>query len=89
MFMLFEGFTPMFAGMTGLALTAVLILGASITASIGPMAFRFLFWIALGIATSAFLKWGIVSVILVVFSLVTVNFFVRGGHDTLVVMRRA
>ena len=55
-FMLFEGFTPMFAGMTGLALTAVLILGASITASIGPMAFRFLFWIALGIAASAFLR---------------------------------
>lgn len=29
--MLFDGFTPMFAGMTGLALTAVLIFGASIT----------------------------------------------------------
>src|SRR5674476_81389 len=30
--MLFEGFTPMFAGMMGLALTAILILGSAIAA---------------------------------------------------------
>lgn len=86
-FMLFDGFTPMFAGMTGLALTAVLILGASITAAIGPLVFRFFFWIALGIAASAFLKWGIVPVILIVSFLVLLNVFVRGGHRTLGVMR--
>ena len=53
-FMLFNGFTPMFAGMTGLALTALLILGASISASIGPQAFRMFFWIALGLGASSF-----------------------------------
>jgi hypothetical protein len=30
--MLFNGFTPMFSGMVGLALTAILILGAAIAA---------------------------------------------------------
>ena len=42
-FMLFDGFTPMFAGMTGLALTALLILGATISASLGPLTFRVVF----------------------------------------------
>ena len=53
-FMLFDGFTPMFAGMTGLALTALLILGASVSASIGPLAFRAFFWVALGSGASTF-----------------------------------
>src|SRR5690242_17450946 len=49
-FMLFDGFTPMFAGMTGLTLTAILILGATVAASLGGAAFRVSFWVALGVA---------------------------------------
>jgi TRAP-type uncharacterized transport system fused permease subunit len=45
---LFNGFTPMFAGMVGLVLTAVLILGAAIAARVSSTAFRYVFWIALG-----------------------------------------
>jgi len=86
-FMLFDGFTPMFAGMTGLALTALLILGATITASIGPLAFRVFFWIALGLAASTFAVWGITPVIAVIAALALVNFFVAGGRETLRLMR--
>jgi TRAP transporter 4TM/12TM fusion protein len=86
-FMLFDGFTPMFAGMTGLALTAVLILGATISASLGPMAFRVFFWVAVGLAASSFTLWGITPVILVIAALVGINYFVRGGRATLEVMR--
>src|SRR3954462_7292877 len=58
-YMLFDGFTPMYAGMTGLALTAVLILGAGITAAIGPTAFRVFFWVALGLAAGGAYKAGV------------------------------
>src|SRR5690606_32669093 len=51
--MLFYGFTPMFAGMTGLALTAILILGAAVAARISGTAFRFVFWIAIGLGAAA------------------------------------
>ena len=86
-FMLFNGFTPMFAGMTGLALTALLILGASISASIGPQAFRIFFWITLGLGASTFTLWGITPVIAVIAALVAINFFIRGGKTTLQIMR--
>jgi TRAP transporter 4TM/12TM fusion protein len=86
-FMLFNGFTPMFAGMTGLALTALLILGASVSASIGPQAFRLFFWVALGLGASTFTLWGITPVIAVIAALVGINFFVRGGPTTLLIMR--
>ena len=58
--MLFDGFTPMFAGIVGLALTAMLILGAAIAARL-PLdaAFRVVFWVALGLAAAAFFKCGI------------------------------
>ena len=86
-FMLFDGFTPMFAGMTGLALTALLILGASVSASIGPQAFRAFFWIALGLGASTVTWWGATPVIAVIGVLVALNFFVKGGMATLEVMR--
>jgi TRAP transporter 4TM/12TM fusion protein len=86
-FMLFDGFTPMFAGMAGLALTSVLILGAGIAARIGPMAFRFFFWIAIGIAASAFFKFGIWAIVALIAAMVVANLVVAGGRETLRVMR--
>ena len=47
-YLLFAGYTPIFAGTMGLALTVVLILGTPLAALIGPFAFRVVFWIALG-----------------------------------------
>jgi TRAP transporter 4TM/12TM fusion protein len=92
-FMLFDGFTPMYAGMTGLALTAVLILGAGVTAAIGATAFRFFFWIALGLAGAAAYKagawdqFGMWAIIVPIAAMVAVVFFLRGGRDTLGIMR--
>jgi TRAP transporter 4TM/12TM fusion protein len=86
-YMLFEGFTPMFAGMMGLALTAILILGSAIAASISMTAFRVVFWFAMGLGAATFVKWGIHPVIALIAALVAINFFVKGGHKTLHTMR--
>src|SRR4051812_20172697 len=82
-YMLFHGFTPMFAGMTGLGLTAILVLGAALAARFSSVAFRYVFWIALGIAASSFLKWGIEPVLVLIALLVAVCFWIKGGRDTL------
>jgi TRAP transporter 4TM/12TM fusion protein len=90
-FMLFHGFTPMYAGMTGLAMTAVLILGVTVAARIGPLPFRFAFWFALGLSLAALnTKLGVISaVIAVIVALVLVNWFAKGGHETLRSLRDA
>jgi len=86
-FMLFDGFTPMFAGMTGLALTAILILGASLAARIGPLAFRAFFWIVVGLAAGTFAKWGVMPPLAVIGVLAAANLVVKGGRGTLLTMR--
>ena len=58
-YLLFAGYTPIFAGTMGLALTVVLILGTPLAALIGPLAFRVVFWIALGLAAAAFMQFGV------------------------------
>ena len=86
-FMLFNGFTPMFAGIVGLALTAVLILGVGIAAGFGSIAFRVVFWIALGLGTASFFRYGIWPVVVMIAALVAVNLVIRGGRETLKIMR--
>ena len=86
-FMLFDGFTPMYAGLTGLALTSVLILGAGIAARLGTLAFRIFFWIVVGLVAASFFKWGVWPVLGVIAALVAANWLVQGGRATLVTMR--
>jgi TRAP transporter 4TM/12TM fusion protein len=91
-FMLFDGFTPMFSGLVGLSLTAILILGVSAAAAMGSKAFRYAFWIALGIGLAAYLKlgfdaYGVAPILIVIAVLVAAAFVIRGGHETLAVMR--
>jgi TRAP transporter 4TM/12TM fusion protein len=86
-FMLFDGFTPMFAGIVGLALTAMLILGVGIASGFGSTIFRVVFWIALGVATAAFFKYGIWPIIIAIGALVAVNALRHGGRQTLGIMR--
>lgn len=88
-YMLFHGFTPMFAGMMGLTLTSVLILGAALAARISKIALRYVFWVAIALAASSFLEWGIVPVLGVIVLLVVLNFVVQGGRDTLRIMKTA
>lgn len=84
-YLLFAGYTPIFAGTMGLALTIVLILGTPLAALIGPFAFRMVFWIALGLASAAFMKFGVNILALVIGALVAACLLFRGGRETLVI----
>src|SRR5690606_1666280 len=81
-YLLFAGYTPIFAGTMGLALTVVLILGTPLAALISPLAFRILFWIALGTAAAAFMRFGVNVLALVIGALVLACVFFRGGRET-------
>ena len=85
--MLFNGFTPMFAGMTGLALTAILILGAAVAASLSSQAFRYVFWIAMGLGAASFAKFGIYPILGIIAVLALACVFVKGGRNTLHAVR--
>ena len=84
-YMLFQGFTPLYAGSMGLALTVALILGASITLGFENPLFRYVFWIALALAVAAVSRNGleIVPVACVVVALILICAFTRGGLATL------
>ena len=93
-FMLFDGFTPMFAGLVGLSLTAILILGVAATAPMGAKPFRYAFWIALGVGLAAYLKlgfdtYGVLPIFALIAALIVVSLVIRGGRETLSVMRRS
>ncbi len=88
-FMLFEGFTPLYAGIMGLALTATLILGASIALGLPNQTIRYIFWILLAVVVGAMFQRGIdiMMVGLVVGGLVLLAALTRGGRATLVACR--
>jgi len=86
-FMLFDGFTPMFAGIVGLSLTALLILGAGIAAARRSTPLRVLLWIAIGLVAASFFKFGIWPIVVGIATLVALNFAVVGGRDTLRTIR--
>ncbi|HEY2864088.1 MAG TPA: TRAP transporter permease [Casimicrobiaceae bacterium] len=88
-FLLFDGFTPMFSGIVGLALTAMLVLGTGIAAGFGSVLFRIVFWLILGVATASFLKYGIWPLITAIAILIAANLVVAGGRRTLSVMRQS
>ncbi|MEO9339548.1 TRAP transporter permease [Mesorhizobium sp. SB112] len=86
-YLLFAGYTPIFAGTMGLALVVVLILGTPLAALIGPFAFRMVFWVALGLAAAAFMRFGVNILALVIGSLVVACFLFKGGRETLLICR--
>ncbi|MDI6747103.1 MAG: TRAP transporter permease [Rhodocyclaceae bacterium] len=84
--MLFNGFTPMYSGMVGLALTAILILGAAIAARISKTAFRYVFWVAIGLGSATLVEWGATAVLTVIAVLILVASTLKGGRKTLHIM---
>src|SRR5436309_3595504 len=88
-YMLFEGFTPLYAGSMGLALTVALILGASITAGASSMLIRYIFWIWLALVVAALSHDGlqIVPVAGIVVGLIVISAVTRGGRATLAACR--
>src|SRR5690606_33033260 len=88
-YLLFAGYTPIFAGTMGLALVVVLILGTPLAARIGPVAFRVVFWIALGLAAASFLRFGVNLLLAVIGGLLVASLFVKGGRETILICRDA
>ncbi|HEY0329975.1 MAG TPA: TRAP transporter fused permease subunit, partial [Rhodopseudomonas sp.] len=84
-FMLFEGFTPLYAGTMGLALTVALILGASIVLGVSSTALRVIFWIGLALIAGAVSRHGvdIFAIAGIVGALVLLASFSHGGRATL------
>src|SRR6201996_6257090 len=88
-YMLFQGFTPLYAGSIGLALTVALILGASITLGFSGVVQRYVFWLGLALLAAYVSRNGIeiVPVAGVVALLVLIAAVTRGGRATLVACR--
>jgi TRAP transporter 4TM/12TM fusion protein len=86
-YLLFTGYTPLFAGTIGLALTVLLILGGSVALGLPEGAIRIIFWIGLGLVAAAFFKFGIGVVSAAVVILILWNAFTKGGRETLLICR--
>ncbi|AGI24798.1 TRAP transporter permease [Pseudomonas sp. MT3] len=81
--LLFSGRTPLYSGMVGLALTAIVILGSAIILRASNTWLRVAFWVALGVLCSGFFRLGIGVILLVIAALALACFFIRGGRATL------
>jgi len=86
-YLLFTGYTPLFAGTVGLALTVLLILGGSVALGLPAGVIRIIFWIGLGLIAAAFLQFGIMVILAAVLALVAWNAFSKGGRETLAICR--
>jgi TRAP transporter 4TM/12TM fusion protein len=82
-YLLFSGRTPLFSGMVGLALTAIVILGSAIILRVSSFALRCAFWIALGVLCVGFFQLGISVIFAVIATLVVICWFIQGGRATL------
>ncbi|GHC77538.1 TRAP transporter permease [Limoniibacter endophyticus] len=90
--LLFSGYTPLFAGTVGLSLTVLIILGVPVSTTM-PIWVRVLFWMALGFTSAAafsttfnifgFQLRGITLILVLVALLIAINIAVRGGRQTL------
>jgi TRAP transporter 4TM/12TM fusion protein len=81
--LLFSGYTPLFSGMVGLALTVVLIFGAAMAQRFGTRVLQIIFWVLIGLAASSFFKYGIGAIIALALGMAVVLWFVAGGRSTL------
>ena len=82
--LLVAGYTPLFAGVVGLALTAIFIMGQTAIGMAKPMVLRLLFWVVLGVAAAALFKYmNFIGLAIVVGLLLVACLIARGGKDTL------
>jgi TRAP transporter 4TM/12TM fusion protein len=88
-YLLFAGFTPLFSGMVGLALTVVLIFGAAMAKNFGSKPLQIIFWILIGLAASSFFEYGIQAIIGLALVMAAALWFAKGGKETLKVALNA
>jgi TRAP transporter 4TM/12TM fusion protein len=86
-YLLFTGYTPLFAGTVGLALTVLLILGGSVALGLPAGVLRIIFWVGLGVVSAAFLQFGIRVIAAAILALILWNVFSKGGRETLAICR--
>ncbi len=86
-YLLFSGYTPLFAGTVGLALTGLLILGGSVVLGLPEGVIRILFWIILGFVAAAFFQFGIGVIVAALAVLAAICAFSQGGRETLIACR--
>ncbi|WP_313136074.1 TRAP transporter permease [Paracoccus jeotgali] len=83
-YLLFSGFTPLFAGAVGLALTIMLILGASLMLGFPSTVLRTIFWVGIGLMVAYLLSnRQEVALWLIVGALLAVSLFSNGGRATI------
>lgn len=88
-YLLFSGRTPLFSGMVGLALTAIVILGSAIIFRVQGFGLRCAFWIALGVLCTGFFQLGIAVIFAVIAVLMVICGFIKGGRETLLICLHA
>ncbi|MGB2818960.1 MAG: TRAP transporter permease [Burkholderiaceae bacterium] len=81
--LLLGGYTPLFSGMVGLALTSILLLGMAVSLGLRGLGLRIVFWIILGVACAGFIELGVTVFFAIVALLVAACFFINGGRKTL------
>lgn len=81
--LLFGGYTPLFAGTIGLLLTLVMILGSALSGPLRHAYMRVAFWIMIGLACSAFFKFGAGAILALIAVLTVPQLMLRGGRQTL------
>ncbi|HRM74877.1 MAG TPA: TRAP transporter permease, partial [Paracoccus sp. (in: a-proteobacteria)] len=86
-YLLFSGYTPLFAGTVGLALTGLLILGGSVVLGLPEGVIRILFWIILGFVAAAFFQFGIGVIVAALAVMAAICAFSQGGRETLIACR--
>ncbi len=85
--LLFSGYTPLFAGTVGLALTVMLILGGAIASGLSGNALRVIFWVGLGLVAASFQRFGMAALSTGIVALIAVCAATQGGRQTLVLCR--
>jgi TRAP transporter 4TM/12TM fusion protein len=80
--LLFSGYTPLFSGTIGLALTVILIFGAAVVSGVKGLPLRVVFWVLLGIACAGFLQFGVTTFFVISFVLIGTLIVTRRGQET-------
>jgi TRAP transporter 4TM/12TM fusion protein len=82
-YLLFSGYTPLFAGTVGLGLTIMLILGASAALGLPGTVLKAIFWIGLGLVAASFLRFGNAALWGGIAALLVWNLIYSGGRKTI------
>ncbi len=88
-YLLFAGYTPLFAGAVGLSLTALMLLGITLSSGMRETAIRVVFWIVLGVLAAFSLWMSVVFVLVLLAALVAWSAFEQRGREALVACRDA